>query len=126
MRQYSIIILVWILCNKTGHLHGNYMYMLSVLFFLNRIAVFCNYFVYSCHLLLKIIIVLIHVYAVCVKMCTRFENETENAKSFILINHECINGVSWLRGLVHWTQVLVLSECGSESRPGWSRRPWCP
>ena len=31
-------------------------------------------------------------------------------------------GVSWPSGLVHWTQVLVLSECGFESRQGWS---WC-
>ena len=28
-------------------------------------------------------------------------------------------------GLVHWTQVLVLSECGFESRYGWSLR-LCP
>ena len=37
-----------------------------------------------------------------------------------------INRVSWPSGLVHWTQVLVLSECGFESRPGRSRRlcPW--
>ena len=34
-------------------------------------------------------------------------------------------GVSWPSGLVHWTQVLVLSECGFESRPGRSRR-LCP
>ena len=35
-------------------------------------------------------------------------------------------GVSWPRGLVHRTQIQVLSECGFESRPGWSRRlcPW--
>ena len=35
--------------------------------------------------------------------------------------------VSWpSHGLVHWTQVLVLSECGFESRLGRSRRlcPW--
>ena len=29
--------------------------------------------------------------------------------------------VSWPSGLVHWTHVLVLSECGFESRPGRSR-----
>ena len=34
----------------------------------------------------------------------------------------CTCGVSWPSGLVHWTQVLVLSECGFESRPGRSRR----
>ena len=33
--------------------------------------------------------------------------------------------VSWPSGLVYWTQVLVLSECGFESRPGRSRR-LCP
>ena len=35
-------------------------------------------------------------------------------------------GVSWLSGLVHWTQVLVLSKCGFESRPGrsWHLCPW--
>ena len=27
-------------------------------------------------------------------------------------------GVSWPSGLVHWTQVLMLSECGFEYRPG--------
>ena len=32
------------------------------------------------------------------------------------------NGVSWPSGPVHWTQVLVLSECVFESRPGRSRR----
>ena len=31
------------------------------------------------------------------------------------------SGVSWPSGLVHWTQVLVLSECEFESRPGQSR-----
>ena len=33
---------------------------------------------------------------------------------------------SWPSGLVYWTQVLVLSECGFESRPGRSRClcPW--
>ena len=36
-----------------------------------------------------------------------------------------ISGVSWPSGLVHWTQVLVLSECGFESRPGRSQR-LCP
>ena len=30
-------------------------------------------------------------------------------------------GVSWPSGLVHWTQVLMLSECGFESRSGRSR-----
>ena len=30
--------------------------------------------------------------------------------------------MSWPSGVEHWTQVLVLSECGFESRPGWSRR----
>ena len=30
----------------------------------------------------------------------------------------CRGRVSWPSGLVHWTQVLVLSECGFESRPG--------
>ena len=34
-------------------------------------------------------------------------------------------GVTWPSGLVHWTQVLVLSECGFESRRGRSR-PLCP
>ena len=29
--------------------------------------------------------------------------------------------VLWPSGLVHWTQVLVLPECGFESRPGRSR-----
>ena len=29
--------------------------------------------------------------------------------------------VSWPSGLVHWTQVLVLSECGFESRPSRGR-----
>ena len=35
-------------------------------------------------------------------------------------------GVSWPSGLVHWTQVLVLSECGFESQPGrsWRLCPW--
>ena len=35
-------------------------------------------------------------------------------------------GVLWPSGLVHWTQVLALSECGFESRPGGLRRlcPW--
>ena len=34
--------------------------------------------------------------------------------------------VSWPSGLVHWTQVLMLSECGFESWPGRSRClcPW--
>ena len=38
----------------------------------------------------------------------------------------CTCGVLWPSGLVHWTQVLVLPECGFESRPGRSRRlfPW--
>ena len=37
-----------------------------------------------------------------------------------------VYGVSWPSGLVHWTQVLVLSECGFKSRPGRSRHlcPW--
>ena len=34
-----------------------------------------------------------------------------------------LRGVSWPSGLVHWTQVLVLSECGFESRPGISISP---
>ena len=29
-----------------------------------------------------------------------------------------VYGVSWPSGLVHWTRVLVLSECGFESQPG--------
>ena len=35
-------------------------------------------------------------------------------------------GVSWPSGLLHWTQVLALSECGFKSRTGRSRRlsPW--
>ena len=35
-------------------------------------------------------------------------------------------GVSWPSSLVHWTQVLVLSECGFESRPVRSQclHPW--
>ena len=33
-----------------------------------------------------------------------------------------LNGVLWPSGLARWTQVLVLSECGFESRPG---RSWC-
>ena len=33
-----------------------------------------------------------------------------------------IHVVSWPSGLVHWTQVLMLPECGFESRPGRSRR----
>ena len=34
--------------------------------------------------------------------------------------------VSWPSGLVHWTHVLALSECGFKSQPGRSRRlcPW--
>ena len=34
--------------------------------------------------------------------------------------------MSWPSGLVHWTQVLVLSECWFESGHGWSWRlcPW--
>ena len=38
----------------------------------------------------------------------------------------CPDAVSWPSGLVRWTQVLVLSECGFESWPGRSRRmcPW--
>ena len=48
---------------------------------------------------------------------------------------ECLGrGGSWPSSLVHWTQVLVLSECGFESQPGRSRRspgvsgfaPWAP
>ena len=33
--------------------------------------------------------------------------------------------MSWPSGLAHWTQVLVLSECGFESRPG-QLRCLCP
>ena len=36
-----------------------------------------------------------------------------------------VRGVSWPSDLVHWTQVLMLSKCGFESRPGRSRR-MCP
>ena len=36
-----------------------------------------------------------------------------------------LNYMSWPSGLVHWTQVLVLSECGFESRTGRLRR-LCP
>ena len=31
------------------------------------------------------------------------------------------DGVSWPSGLVHWPQVLALSECGFESQTGRSR-----
>ena len=32
--------------------------------------------------------------------------------------HQYMYIITWPSGLVHWTQVLVLSECGFESRPG--------
>ena len=44
----------------------------------------------------------------------------------VLMSRDDDCGVSnWPSGLVHRTQVLVLAECGFESRPGRSRR-WCP
>ena len=47
-------------------------------------------------------------------------------RQFPLSSVRCVYVVLWPSSLVHWTQALVLSECGFESRPARSRRlcPW--
>ena len=55
-------------------------------------------------------------------------NSTCTVLQFATTHTHCTcmyDGVLWPSGLVHWTQVLVLSECVFESRPGQSRH-LCP
>ena len=54
--------------------------------------------------------------------------QKKQRQSHFMEGKACQAGMSWPSGLVHWTQVLMLSECGFKSRPGRSRRlcPWAP
>ena len=62
--------------------------------------------------------------AFCTSSHTRNIKNFQMNKMFLLIsqNIRFYSFLSWPSSLVHWTQVVVLSECGFESRQGWS---WC-
>ena len=70
---------------------------------------FCSFF------LSQICVLLMSLLFQCIPFL-RLQTKTEFHIAII-----AIIGVLWPSGLVRWTQVLALSECGFESQPGRSR-----
>ena len=58
-------------------------------------------------------------------MLTLFESRLKGRYCISNVGKTASMGVLWPSGLMHWTQVLVLPECGFESQPGRSRRLCC-
>ena len=102
-------------CGKsTMRLHGR---------LLCRSPPVCSFYVVinGCIIIILLVSDSIHVYAF---IGTNVKKSFKTQRGRIPIRSS--NGVLWPSGLMHWTQVLVLSECEFESWPGRSQRlcPW--